>query len=455
MHRPIANRSKFSRVLTPLLLGLTVSSTQAQPLRLVVIGDSMSAEYDSISGFAGVDDPTEYAAITVAGWESMSWVEVLGRLRSDAVDLGGYKSDLLGWGVLRFSGYEYNFAVPGFTASQFEQVVNSSILSDPQLLPYKLELAGVLQDHADAAVVWLGANEFRANYGFLYEGNDPTPLINELREDLAEVLDFVRAEKPGIKLVIVNLPDLGAAPDKQAEHPDPLKRANVTAATVLANQAITNLALARGLPVADAFADTYQLIAGEPVWIGPVNLFPGTHPDNHPRYQFTRDGLHPNACLQAIVARTIVNTFNQAYATALAPIKDAEILNLIRINPLQIYFDWAATNTLVQAAIGDDPDDDGWVNLAEFVFASDPNSVGTGPLTLDTSGASAVVRYAPDLDRQRLVEVQPDWSGNLSDWLPVPAGAISVATSGEVTITLPAGDPARFIRLRLSVRPVN
>ncbi|HSH16151.1 MAG TPA: hypothetical protein VLD18_08975, partial [Verrucomicrobiae bacterium] len=105
MHRPVASRSNFSRVLAPLLLGLAAASTQAQPLRLVVIGDSMSAEYDSISGFSGVDDPTEYATITVSGWESMSWVEVLGRLRADTVDLGGYESDLLGWGALRFSGY--------------------------------------------------------------------------------------------------------------------------------------------------------------------------------------------------------------------------------------------------------------------------------------------------------------------------------------------------------------
>lgn len=57
-----------------------------------------------------------------------------------------------------------------------------------------------------------------------------------------------RLQKPGIKLVVANLPDLGASPDKQAAHPDPLKRANVTAATILANVAITNLAVARGLP---------------------------------------------------------------------------------------------------------------------------------------------------------------------------------------------------------------
>jgi len=152
----------------------------------------------------------------------------------------------------------------------------------------------VLQSQADAAVVWLGGNEFRANYGFLYDGGDPVPLVNSLSNDLAEVLDFVLAQKAGIKLVVVNLPDLGATPDKQAAHPDAAKRANVTAATVLANQAIANLAATRGIAVADAFSETRNLVNGETIWIGPVNIFAGSHPDNHPRHAFTRDGLPPS-----------------------------------------------------------------------------------------------------------------------------------------------------------------
>lgn len=274
--------STWRRRVAALLAGLLGGSCLvAQPVRLAILGDSLSAEYDSITGVPGVDDPTEYAAVTVSGWESMSWVEVLGRLRSSAVDLGAYRGTLPGWsdlahpGDLRFTGYEYNFAVPGIEASQFEQIVNSSILSDPQYLAYKTRIAGVLRDVADAAVVWLGGNEFRANYGFLYDGNDPVPLINTLSNDLAAVLDFVLAQKPGIKLVVVNLPDLGASPDKQASHPDPVKRARVTAATIQANQAISNLAVARGIAVADVFTETYKLVLGETVWVGPVDVYRG------------------------------------------------------------------------------------------------------------------------------------------------------------------------------------
>src|ERR1700754_410241 len=48
----------------------------------VAIGDSLTAEYDTIpenSGFP--DEATAYAEVTVPGWVSMSWVEILARLR--------------------------------------------------------------------------------------------------------------------------------------------------------------------------------------------------------------------------------------------------------------------------------------------------------------------------------------------------------------------------------------
>jgi len=433
----------------------TAQPLGAQSMRLAILGDSLSAEYDSVTGFTGVDDPTEYAAVTISGWESMSWVEVVGRLRTNEVDLGVHAASLPGWGLFRFSGYEYNFAIPGFEASQFEQIVNSSLISDPGYLLYKLEIADVLLHDADAAVVWLGSNELRSNYGYLYDGNDPAALVNALSNDLAEVLDFVLSEKPGIKLVVANLPDLGASPDKQGAHPDPVKRANVTAATVLANQAITSLAGARGIPVADVFSDTYRLVAGETVWLGPVDLYPGTHPDNHPRYQFTRDGLHPNTCLQAIIAARILDAFNQAYATGIPPITEGEILDLIGLDPLQSYLDWVSANALLAGGPGDDSDLDDLVNLAEFVFDLNPNLPSLSPLTIETMGSLVTAPYRPDPDRQRLVEVLPEWSIDLDAWEPVPSANLSTHGEGRGAVSLPSDDQSRFVRLLLSIRAVH
>ncbi|MBP8258487.1 MAG: hypothetical protein KA118_02340 [Verrucomicrobia bacterium] len=424
------------------------------PLRLAIIGDSLSAEYDSLTGIAGVDDPTVYAAITVSGWESMSWVEVLGRLRPAQVDLGGYGTDLLQWGLLRFSGYENNFAVPGFEASHFEQIVNSTIFSHPQYLAYKQQIADGLRNRTDGLVVWLGANEFRANYRSLCEGNDPVPLIDALRHDLEQVLDFVREQEPGLRVVVVNLPDLGAAPDKQADIPDPLKRARATAATLLANQAIAALAADRGIPVADAFSETHQLAAGETAWIGPVDLFPGSHPDNHPRFQFTRDGLHPNTCLQAIIARKILDAFRLDYAFEAAPITDGEILGLIGIDPMQPYRDWASANALAAGDPGDDPDADRIPNLAEFVFGLDPRSPSPPPLAIDSSTTPVSARYRPDPDRLRLVEVQPEWSANLQSWAPVPEQYLAADAAGQAVVSFPVDTPQHFLRLRILHRAV-
>ncbi|HAV62648.1 MAG TPA: hypothetical protein DCY13_09810 [Verrucomicrobiales bacterium] len=448
-------RSAIRLVVLFLTLQVTaLPASAAAPTRLIVLGDSLSAEYDSISGFSGIDDPTEYAAITAGGWESMSWVEVVGRLRSESLDLGGFKSELPGWGLFRFSGYEYNFAIPGFTAEQFKQVVSSSIFSHPEFLSHKQQLSDALQNNADAAVVWLGGNEFRGNYGTLYEGASPAGLINNLSNDLAQVVDWVRGRKVGLKLVIVNLPDLGATPDKQAAHPDPLKRANVTAATVLANQAIASIAAARGLPVADVFSDTKRLIDGETLWLGPVNLLPGSHPDNHHRHHFTRDGLHPNTCLQAIMARRILETLNQAHGTDIPTLTDVELLGLVGINPLQPYLDWTTTNQLAATGIGDDGDADGLVNLAEFVFLLDPNAVSAPPLKLDASATPLKASFSPDAGRLRLVEVKPEWSSELSEWAAVPMENINVDANGLI-VTLPPDEFAGFIRLQLSVRPVQ
>lgn len=203
------------------------------------------------------------------------------------------------------------------------------------------------------------------------------------------------------------------------------------------------------------FPETYKLIAGATVWVGPVNLFSGSEPDNHPRYQCTRDGLHPNTCLQAIIANKLIDTLNAAYATGIPRLANAEILSLAGLNPLQPFLDWASTNSLAAATPGADPDDDRLVNLAEFVFTTNPNVSNAGPVTIDGSVSPLIVRFQPDPDRQRLVEVRTEWSADIDAWLAIPPANVATAPNGAVTVTLPIGDPARFVRLRVAVRPVD
>jgi hypothetical protein len=449
----VMSRFAKSRAAAVVALLLALAPAPAAP-HLVAIGDSLTAEYDSLTGIAGVDDPTEYAAITVPGWESMSWTEVIGRLRSAWLDLGSYRTTLPGWNDLRFTGYQFNFAIPGFEASQYEDIVTSSIFQHQQYYPYRHTMETDLGDAA-AAVVWIGSNELRAHYDSLYNGADAQPLIDGLRNDIGAILNFVRSQGAVMHVVVANLPDLNAAPSKLAGHPDPQKRALVTSATMLANQVISELAAARGMAVADVFTATRRLIEGEQTWYGPIVVLPGTHPDNYPQYAFTRDGLHPNTCMQTEIARIIIDTFNQAYGTGIPQITDSEALGLMNINPQQPYLDWVAAQNLAPGGMGDDPDGDGLVNLAEFVFDLNPKVQSASPLTIEPTAGGVVARYHPDAARLHFASVTPQWSTNLMAWSDVPTASVTTDTNGWVGVSLALTTDARFLRLKLAVRPVQ
>jgi len=436
-----------------LLLALFLVGENAHAAKVVVIGDSLSAEYDAIPDVPGTENPTAYAAITVPGWESMSWVEVLGRMRPNQFYFGGYRLALPGWLDLRFTGYEYNFAIPGFQASQYEDIVNSSLFSNPQYLLFRATLGDVVSQEAERVVIWLGANEFRANYGSLYEGSDPAPLISGLIHDLGEVIRFVQDQKPGLQTVVVNLPDLGAAPDKQQAHPDPAKRARVTQATVQANQAIAALAAAKGLAVADVFSTTERLVEGVTIWFGGVDIKPGTNPDNDPRYAFTRDGLHPNTPLQIEIARVIVEAFNRSYGAAIPRITDVEALGLLGIDPNQPYLDWIAGFGLSDAGMAGDPDGDHLVNLVEYAFGLNPGQPDMPPQRLLAAAGRILLTFKPDPSRSRHVRVVPEGSGNMIEWSELPATQIVTNLDGALSVSMPTDGPCAFLRLRVLIVP--
>lgn len=454
----LAEGSKLNRLpgMAPLVmllfllcaLGLGVAPAA---VRTVVIGDSLSAEYDSLPGVPGVDDPTAYAAVTVAGWESRSWVEALGALRPAAVNFGATRSVLPGWNDLRFTGYEFNFAIPGFTAAQYKDIVTSSILSHQEYLTYRLTLSDVLKQQADACVVWLGGNEFRANYGSLCNGADPAPLVQDLQNNIREVLNFVRNQSATVRIILVNLPDLGACPVKQQENPDPAKRLLATQATILANQAITVLALSRNIPVVDVFASTQRIIQGQRTWFGPVDIRNQSDPDNDPRAAFTREGLHPNTPLQIEIARSILASLGPA----MPPISDGEALALLGISPQQPYIDWAATRLSSEAnGMAADPDCDGLPNLLEYLFDLDPKTRSVSPITFSVQPGALQASYRPAPDRTRLASIALRWSSDLASWSDVPADNLSTASDGRVTVRFQSGARSTFLRLQATVLPV-
>lgn len=424
-------------------------------MNVVAIGDSLTAEYDTIPDIPGFSsEATAYAEITVAGWEALSWVEVLARVQRAQFNFGGNKTwpDL--WSVPRLTGFEYNWGIPGIEAGQYEDFVTSSVWSNFAYYLLRQPLEDQLKKKAKRVVIWLGTNEFRASYGDLYDGGDSTSLIDGLIDDLGRILDFVKKKNSKLQIVVANIPDVGASPDKQEAHPDPLLRARVTAAIVEANGRIAKLAAKKGAGLADTYDRTAKLIAGEPLYFGAVEIIDALDPDNDPHYAFTRDGLHPNTSLQIENARAITRAFNAKFKAALPVITDTQALALLGISANEPYYDWLASFGFTDKSFIADEDGDGLTRLVEFTFGLDPTIPETSPVTSFPSPdrpGELRVEYSPVPERGRYVRVLPQWSRDRVVWRNLPAAQIAT-DAGVVSATFPASS-GPFHRLNVATIP--
>jgi lysophospholipase L1-like esterase len=454
---------KFGKIFVLLgcfpLLTLPVSAG----MNVVVIGDSLTAEYDVIPPIPGFPDlPTDYAKVTVPGWESMSCIEVLGKLSHKSFDFGGYKNLPDMWSVPRVSGYELNWAVPGIYASQYAEFVTSTIFDNPAYFALRQPLEDELRNDADGAIIWLGGNEFRANYGAIYDGGSSDALVDGLIDDLGRIIDFVQRKNSDLQIVVGNIPDLGATPSKKLAHPDPVRRALVTAAVESANQRIADLATARHVVVADVYSQTKRLVQNNPTYFGAVQIINDKDADNNPLYHFCRDGLHPNTPSQIEIARLIIRAFNQGYHAGIAQITDAKALGLLGINPNQPYFDWLASHSLPHMVWLTDNDADGLINLVEYAFGLDPSQPDAGLLPVSLTGsvpgiAGAVsVTYTPDPNHTRLVRVIPQYSTDQVTWKTIPIANTVHRVDGSIVAVVPPAASGAAIRLRVNVlRPLG
>jgi len=424
------------------------------------MGDSLTAEYDTIPDIPGFPtEATAYAEVTVPGWVSMSWVEIVARLRPDDFDFGAYRKLSDPWAPPRLSGYEFNWGIPGIEAGQYEDLVTSSVLSNPAYFLARQPLEDQLKHRADQVVIWLGGNEFRANYGALYDGGSSNTLIAGLLDDLGRIVNFVKKKSPHAQIVILTVPDLGATPSKKAAHPDPEKRALVTAATEEANAQIVKLAAQKEVVVADAYAQTARLVKDLPTYFGAVQLVNDKNADNDPHYAFTRDGLHPNTPLQIRIARTIITAFNAGYSAGIPQITDAEALAFLHIDPNEPYYDWIATYSVAKRGFLKDPDLDGLTNLVEYAFGLDPSIPNAAQLPASLGGpvpgitGDLSVHYTPDPQRARHIRVRAQYSTDLLSWKPVPADHVIANTDGSFTAVVPPTSGTIHVRLKVAIIP--
>jgi lysophospholipase L1-like esterase len=428
--------------------------------RVVTLGDSLTAEYDTIPSLPGFPaEATRYAEVTVAGWESMSWVEVLARVQRSQWDFGGSRPLSAPWPVPRLSGYEFNWGIPGIDAGQYEDFVTSSVLENFLYFTLRQPLEEQLKNRAERVVIWLGGNKFRASYGRLYDGDGSSGIIDGLIDDLTRIVDFVKKKKPRAQIVLVNIPDLGATPSKKAAHPDPARRARVAAAIGAANVRIAQLAAKKSVGLADVFATTDSLVRGLPLFLGGVRLVDAQHPDNEPRHTFTRDGLHPNTCLQIFNARSIAAAFNRKYNAGLPAITDTQALALLGISPHQPFFDWLKARGLTDRSFIADLDGDLVPQLIEFAFALDPRRADADALDVTTGGpvrgivGTKSVIVTPDPALARYLRVVVQFSTDAAIWKDVPTRNVVKGADGAFTAVIPPTTGPTFLRLKASTIP--
>jgi lysophospholipase L1-like esterase len=442
-------------------LGGGLGMVPAPAANVVAIGDSLTAEYDTLPDVSGFPtEATAYAEVTVDGWESKSWVEIVAQLRPSDFNFGRYRTLSDPWTPPRLSGYATNWGVPGVDASLYEDFVTSSVSNNPLYFTLRQPLENQLENLADRVVIWLGTNDFRANYGAIYDGGSADALINGLLDDLEHVVDFVRAQNPDLQIVIVNIPDIGATPSRKVAHPDPAKRAIVSAAIATANDRIEQLAAEKGIALADVSAITSKLINGTPVYFGAVQMIDDENADNDPHYLFTRDGLHPNTGLQVLIARSIIRAFDTAYGAGIRQITDAEALAILHINPREPYVQWIESFNVSAKGPLKDPDADGMSNLVECAFNLNPSVSDAASLPASRGGPVAgvtgevSVTYTPDASRDLLTDVLVQYSVNGTNWKKVPSDHLIDNGDGSFTAVVPPQSSATvFTRLKVSLVP--
>jgi len=447
---------------------------------IVTLGDSLTAEYEylgsdnsnsyPIQGFSV--EATDYAKVTdpAGEWESMSWVEVLGRLRGFFFEFGEWRNLRSPWGPPRLSGYERNWAVPGAKASQYEDFMTASLGSNPLFYAFRLTLDSQLRARTRRVVIWLGANDIRSKYGTIYdEDNDAArnsvidTLKDGLIDDLREIIRHVQDQNSDIEIVVGNLPDLGAAPDIIAGHTNPEKRLRVTLATEEINADIAELVASENVALADIYASTKGLVDGEPFYYGAVQFDPGLDDDNDPHALFSRDGFHPNTALQIEIARVFLKAFNTNYDARIPQITHAEALNLLKINPREPYRDWITNQEAVvpEALRGllKDPDLDRMPNLMEYAFNTAPAVSDAGNLPFALTGpvpgftGDRSVTYRSSAVERREIDIAVQYKVG-TKWIRVPLDRVIENGDGTFTAAVPpTGNPVTPVRIKVILRP--
>lgn len=439
------------RLLLPGILATLPLS--AAPLRVLAIGDSMTEEY-------AFELPFSAPASNPTNANTRSWPELLRIFRPTEASLGPYESTAFIYGDLRNAGHEWNFGIPGMTSRNWFVLINTD---DPFNPPLGEDLGFAYYDTrrklidelyaVEAVVILIGANDLKQDYDDIFSNTEASNFFNGIRNRIAAIHDWVRGLRPNVPIVVCTVPDVGATPQISGTYNDPLRQASTRAKIAAFNQSIITWASTKTKPPAVARIDhlTDRLFDESPFHLnGTIFTLPGA-PENPSDRVFCRDSFHAATMAQALIANEIIAALNAATGRAIPRFSNREILGLLPgIHPDRPYLDWIAAAGFPGSGMDQDPDGDGFPNLAEYLLDSPPGMFGR-PIAGSFSPGNPL-SFRPSATGLRFGNLSAEESSDLALWVPVPAARTSVAPDGTVSIT-PAAGPKGFARLRATPNP--
>ena len=308
---PSSEAVPVSTVAAPVETAVPVEAIESGSLNvgIGIMGDSNSDEYRANDSRGGL-----YADNT------LNWMEQL--VLNRHLNFGPWGK----WSEPRRTGYEYNWARTGATAS--------SLIESGQH-------TGLAQQVADGKVsivfLWIGDNDFHLTNGTYEEIYDGTLSgaeielkIDRFVDDVTTAVDTVLGAG-NVQMVIVTVLDQGLAPEAAKRFPAPEGRQRVTDAINTVNQRLKQLAESRNIAVADMSAVSTQIfrqidakgfldVGGEKITI----LKKGDDP--HFSRLDDKQG-HAGTVVSGLLANFLfVEPLNSSYGLEITPLSEEEIL---------------------------------------------------------------------------------------------------------------------------------
>jgi phospholipase/lecithinase/hemolysin len=266
-------------LLTAVLLLCWSAAADAGPIRIGVVGDSLSDPYSRYPQFWGA-------------LGDKNWTEILQTARGGSVHFA-------------------NYAMAGAESTDIHDFGQVQRLA-----------ADIKAGKVDYAVVMVGANDI-LDYVKAGMGKNPTAMLLALDANVKKALDTLQ-HAGNVKLVVSIIPDLSLTPSLQKLLGNvPGALAAVAGLIKTANLEIATEAAAHKAPVVDFFGLSH--LATGPLQIGGVTVPAGK--------LFAPDGFHPSTVAQGLLANTILQTLQNAYGANISGLKlsDGDILTLAHI----------------------------------------------------------------------------------------------------------------------------